>query len=83
MTKEEAAALVRQTKDEMRSLPPMAKLALEAAARAIERGRHLTPDEKLTNLRSGILADDSSGEDARWLADFITTKCGVPLPEGK
>lgn len=83
MTPHEAAQIVRQTADEMRLKPGEARLAIEIAARAIERGRHLSATEKLANLRDGIMADTGHTEDGRWVADFITQKCGVPTkPEG-
>ena len=74
MTNEEAAAIVRKTVQEMRIKPGQTMLALEIAARAIERGRHLTEQEKIANFHSA-LREDTGNEDAQWIADFIEGKC--------
>lgn len=54
-----AAALVRAMAHQYPwSERPFARAALAIAARAIERGRHLTGPEKLRNLRRALSEDE-------------------------
>lgn len=41
---------------------PWARMALTVAARAIERGRHWTPSERLENLFDGLMSDADLNE---------------------
>lgn len=54
----DAAALVRETMQ--RFEPGPAHLALEIAARAVERGRHLTPGEQLENLKAALFDEPAA-----------------------
>ncbi|GJD41280.1 hypothetical protein [Methylobacterium bullatum] len=77
MTPYEAAAIVRQTADEMRLKPGMARLAIEIAARAIERGRHFTDAEKLEHLRAALLEDGDDVEGTDRLVEALAEKTDI------
>ncbi|TXN43565.1 hypothetical protein [Methylobacterium sp. WL7] len=83
MTPQEAAAIVRQTADEMRLKPGFARLAIEIAARAVERGRHQTDAEKLANLWASLKDTGMDDDEADRLTDFCAEKTDILDTGGK
>lgn len=77
MTQQEAAAIVRQTADQMRLKPGVARLAIEIAARAVERGRHFTDSEKLEHLRAALLEDGDDVESTDRLVEALAEKTDI------